>query len=622
MLVPDLNFLSFSLSHCVLGQFLQDLAANCGLQEEKPLSYLSLRMAQSPITPELALAALSPSTAFRSETTRTEKMSKHDSQTVSLWTQSFLNPKNRIDSLSPSQHPTWRIDGCTRLGTQFYTIPTFFSPVSPLHIHTFIPEPSQWPLGLRSLLEIDSAFLYWDSRINNFRVAQHVLRTLDNWSSTISDFHSMYGALPFGSRIVFENMEKDITQIRIQILRTHDLERQMWSITFLPSRFTKYPSVILPPTLDISRLHLVQQIHDSTAIVELDKFGTKSHLSTEVEKETLIFKTLSDSPSYLYHELSILLTMPPHPNIIAAPVHLVTRKVRFGSKLAVVGFTLPYLPKGSLRDILPRRRIQGTLHLDDQIKWALQITQALNHIQDKGPGWYCDLRLDNVLLSDSDDVVLIDFEQRGVMPSFAAPEIRYLDYIITLVKESSLDGELKEYKALYEQHIGPLVEGQITDEYHGSTSWLCQIRSKREALQVYMLGRLLWCIFEGVSAPQVEIWMEYLHEPDIEFPVFERTPMRLRPLVERCTQGWTQDINTVKRRGSWLVAIADEKEHAVGVEFSEFTKIWADELERAKAFLRQKKESHLSNVAGLGHLDRPSLAEVLEILANFQKLCN
>jgi hypothetical protein len=70
------------------------------------------------------------------------------------------------------------------------------------------------------------------------------------------------------------------------------------------------------------------------------------------------------------------------------------------------------------------------------------------------------------------------------------------------------------------------------------------------------------------------------------------------------------------------VAIADEKEHAVGVEFTEFTKIWADELERAKAFLRQKKESHLSNVAGLGHLDRPSLAEVLEILANFQKLCN
>jgi len=579
-------------------------------------------MAPTQITPELALAALSPSTAFRSGKTYTEGVSNHVFQTELCWEDSTLNPKNRIDTLSRSRCPTWRIDGCTSLGTQFYTTPTFFSRVSPLHIHTFIPSPSEWPLGLRSLLEIDSAFLYRDSRINNFPIAHHVLRTLDYWSSTITDFQAMYEGLPFGSRILFENMEKDIKQIRIQIVRTHDLERQLMSITSMPSHFPKSPLAVLPPTLDISQLHHVRQIHDSTAMVELNNSRTDSHISPEFGKEIFVFKTLSDSPSYLYHELSILLTIPPHPYIIPPPSHLITKEVRFGSKIAILGFTLPYFSKGCLRDILPRRRVQGSLNMSDQIKWALQTTQALKHIQDKGPGWYCDLRLDNVLLSDSDDVVLIDFEQRGVMPSFAAPEIRYLDYVLSLVKESTLDGEvMEEYKMLYEQHIGPFKVGKMTDDYHGSAPWLCQVRRKREALQVYMLGRLLWCIFEGVSAPQVEVWMEYLYEPDVEFPVLKRTPMGLRPLIEMCTQGWTQDVNALRRKGKWLMPIADEKEREAAVAVDGLTKVWADELERAKIFLSERTTSQLKNSTGTEHLDIPSLDDVLEALTEFRKCC-
>jgi hypothetical protein len=260
------------------------------------------------------------------------------------------------------------------------------------------------------------------------------------------------------------------------------------------------------------------------------------------------------------------------------------------------------------------------LKISDQVKWALQTTQALNHIQTKGPGWYCDLRLDNVLLSENDDVVLIDFEQRGVMPTFAAPEIRYLDYVLSLVKESSLDGEVKEkYRMLYEQHIGPIGERRITDEYHGSAPWLCQIKSKREALQVYMLGRLLWCIFEGVSAPQVELWMEYLHEPDVEFPVFRRTPMSLRPLIERCTEGWTHNAITAKRRGVWLIPVADEREREAGVAIDGLTEMWAGELEKAKLFLSQRTESQLIDGTGTEQLERPSLDNILKVLTDFQE---
>jgi hypothetical protein len=569
------------------------------------------------ITPELALAALSPATAFQNWSPGVET-SRQNSQESVPWDVSSLNPLNRIDSLSPSRHPAWRIDGCSGIGTQFYAAPTFLSSVPPFHIHTFIPMPSQWPDGLRSLLQIDSAFLYRDSRICHFRIAQHILRTLERWSRSIVGFQSMYEALPFGSQIVFENMDLDISRIRIQIVPTYDLERQLMSASLVASRLSSSTFLALPPTLDISNLHLIQQIHDSTALVQLNKASSTPHVAGP---QLVVFKTLSDSSSYMYHELSTLLMMPPHPNIISAPLHLITKKVKFGAKIAVVGFTLPYFSKGSLRDLLPKKRIENTLALSLQVKWALQVTAALIHIRDRGPGWYCDLRLDNMLLTDNDDLILIDFEQRGVLPSFAAPEIRYLDYILTLVKDPSLDSEVKEeYRTLYRQHLGLLPDESVTEEYHGSKPWLCQVKAKRETLQMYMLGRVLWCIFEGVSAPQVELWMEYLHDPDIEFPIFRRTPISLRPLILKCTQGWTQQSTHVKRRGNWLVKKAGSNDDRESVMSRDgFKKSWEEELEMGKAFLKENAFGHPRNVKKSRVSSSPSLHEASDVLKMFQR---
>jgi hypothetical protein len=556
------------------------------------------------ITPELAWEALSPLTAFKSEEAYTENDRNH--ARIFSWNDSLLNPKNRIDSLSPSPHPKWRLDGCTSLGTQYFAVPVFFSPVIPLHIHTFIPPPSEWAADFRSELQIDSAFLYRDARIMNFGIAHHIVRTLDNWSSKISEFQSVYEGLPFGSQLVFENMERDIRKIRVKIVPGHDLERQLMSAAALESRLIKSSSLILPKTLDISRLHLVSQIQDSTSIVEVRVRGCRN---------LVVFKTLSDSPSYLYHELSLLLNIPSHPNIVSRPLNIVTKKVRFGSKIAVVGFTLPYLAQGSLRDALPTRRIQGSLRFQDQIKWASQVTQALTHVRDHGPGWYCDLRLDNVLLSDSNDAVLIDFEQRGVLPSFSPPEIRYLDYVVALAKDTSFDPYVQaEFKKLYEENVGSIIEGTVTDGYQGNESWLSRDKTTREELQVSMLGRLLWCIFEGVSAPQTEIWVEYFHEPDLEFPDFKLTPMELRPLIRRCTQDWDQDLSVVKRKGRWLKNSFGVGSSETEIKADVFRRTWKVELDKAKAFFKKKRLS--TGAIGRSYV---SLDAVLETLTAFQK---
>jgi hypothetical protein len=566
------------------------------------------------LTPELAFRALSPTTAYWDPTSGQETLANDMCAVLSPWDGSSLNPKNRIDSLSPLPDPKWRIDGCTSLGTQFFTIPMFLSCIVPLRIDTFLPHPSTWPPELVRSLNINTAFLYRDSRVVRFGISQHILRTLELWSSNYDNFQKFYEELPFGSRIIFENMVEDIRQIRVQIVRTHHLEMQLLSVPALTTRWDSTAPVSLPPKVDISTLQLVRQLQDSTALVKITIQGSP--------QQAIVFKTLSDSPKYLYHELKVLLSMPSHQNIISRPLHLVTKACRFGGKTGVVGFTLPYHQQGSLRDILPFRHIHQTLYLHDQVKWALQITQALLHIRNYGPGFYCDLRLDNILLSDSDDVLLIDFEQRGVLPAFAAPEDNYFQYINSLANGPSQDASIrKEYQQLFQEHIEPYVPCK-KDVHGGCTSWLCFTNAEREVAEIYMLGRLLWCIFNGVSAPQRELWMEYKYDPDIEFPEFRLTPMELRELLEHCTRGWDHGSERLRRSGRQLVINKPSQRCEDNSSSTTLEKLiiwWRNELEQAKLFLRLRQQRTKGREDGhSNHFGRLSLQAILEALQGYQ----
>ncbi|MCV5168863.1 hypothetical protein OFC04_25440, partial [Escherichia coli] len=63
-------------------------------------------------------------------------------------------------------------------------------------------------------------------------------------------------------------------------------------------------------------------------------------------------------------------------------------------------------------------------------------------------------------------------------------------------------------------------------------AWLCLSKVEQEAAVVYMLGKLLWCIFEGQSGPdKAAFWQSYAREPDLQFPAIRQTPAGLRDLV-------------------------------------------------------------------------------------------
>lgn len=533
-----------------------------------------------------------------------------------LWSDSELNPKNRIDSLDEVCNPKWRIDGSAGMGTQFFTVPLFFTgKLIPIRIDTFIPESSKCPPRLRRMLELDAAFHIKDVRVARLGISRHVLRTLEHWSSKNPDLEIMYSKLPFGSRIVFENLATDIRDIRICIMPNHNLERQLLSFDSLQSLWN-LSAAAWPKIIDIGRIRLCRQLHDSVSLVQvLDSQGP----------QMMVLKALTSYPKYLYHELRILLTLPPHPNIISRPRHIITKKCSFGGKTAILGFTMLYHPAGTLRDILPFRSIHGNLRVADQLKWAIQLTSALIHIYDHGR-FYSDLRLDNILLSDNDDLVLVDFEQRGVWCAFGSPELNYLDYVFMLATDSNVAVAVREkYEALLKGSI-PGYKALLGERYSNSEQgyfvpWSGLSGSEQEATIVFMLGRVLWCIFEGQSCPEVAVFASYSFESELEFPAFRNTPSKMRELIRQCTSGreitdsWYK--GGVVRKGNRLaLRTGDRKEGRKAVQ-AEATRWWKRELQEAETFLETRLAENAEDI-GAALNQRPNLNEVLEMLQNFQ----
>jgi len=495
------------------------------------------------------------------------------------------------------------------MGTQFYTLPVFLTPLLPMRIDTFIPESHKIPSALRSALDINTALYVRDSRVADLGISRYIIRVLEHWSSQFEDFETFYRDLPFGSRIIIEEIVADVRKVRVQIVKTHYLEKQLLSWATLNEMWDLVPSNT-PPLINITDVHVLKQLHDSVSLVLVD--GKKC-----------ILKALTSYPKYLYHELRDLLTLPPHRNMVSRPLHLVTKRVRFGAKIAVVGFTLKYHEKGTLRDELPLRRIHGLLAMEDHLKWAVQLTDALIHIRDAGK-FYCDLRLDNVVLDESDDLVMIDFEARGVALGASAPEINYREYIYTLAMENEEDDyplQKERFVRLYEKMVRGRNIAKPSERYknppHGySVPWLCLDEREREAAEVYMLGRVLWCIFEGVGSPEKTAMVQHRREDELEFPQWSRTPEKVRKLIEKCIQFDGEDyraLPVVRRGNKILLRGGGESQPSEVREVA--MKWWQAELDRAEAFLNQEITANHSLDFG-----RPILDELLLELRNFERL--
>ncbi|RNJ61286.1 hypothetical protein D7B24_000142 [Verticillium nonalfalfae] len=557
------------------------------------------------------------------------------------WDLSQLNPKNRIDSLAPLVTPYWRIDGCTSWGSQYYATPLFMASVPPMRIDVFIPDLSLQTRLVRDLLELDQAFHTKDRvRVSRLSVSMHILRRLQIWTMTIGgadqefingdgprrrrthserlEYAEKYLChLPFGSRIVFDSLTLDINQINITVVPTFALEVYHFSVRQFEAAWGH--DVTLPPCVNITQVQLVEQIHDSTSIVRIDG-------------QSYIFKALTSFPKYLYHELRILLTTKPHPNIMSRPVHLVTKRTRVGGKNAVLGFTLELHQHGTLRDIVPFLSSSNALTTEEQFKWAYQITSAVLHFRETSGTFYPDLRLDNIVLSESRDAIMVDFEQRGVWCEFASPEVNAIEYMRILATAENppfdVTSSQQPYRDIMERicpEYETLTRNEKYDNYTSSynVSWESLTPREQEASEVYMLGRVLWCLFEGVSAPQkATIWVSYRWESHLQFPEYHRTPQRLRQLIDECTKGRRETLdNQILRVGNKLVLRAD-LEANVDTNPEVLIKVardwWEKEVGWAEKYLADREAKKQNGTWDDNPYDRPTIRQVLQSLASIR----
>ena len=72
----------------------------------------------------------------------------------------------------------------------------------------------------------------------------------------------------------------------------------------------------------------------------------------------------------------MLLTLPRNSYIAEPPAYLVTTNNSHPNDSRVCGFLMKFYEFGTLYTILPERRCEGTLALEQQIQWAKDITSA------------------------------------------------------------------------------------------------------------------------------------------------------------------------------------------------------------------------------------------------------
>ena len=478
-------------------------------------------------SPTIFNALLSPAAVFLST------LPSEELQSDSIGKDDFLHLTGSIrESITKPDSPGWKLDGLESDGARYFITPLFMLGQPPLRIDIYIPDRhdrAQYDRGA-----LPRAFAALSPR----QVSEHILWALDHWSTHFSNFETLYRDMPFGSRILLETICSDVRQMTLHLVPDYSIEQQWLPLETLRAM---WDTVIdwWPPALDLAELQLQSQAHEAISLVKIRQDPARLY----------VFKSLTRNLRQMYHELKMLLTVPAHQNLLTRPLYIVTKKGRFGGKVGVCGFLMEYYPLGTLRDMLRQdHSSHEPFNLRDRFRWARQLTSVLQHISTTNLGFYPDLKPDNVLLRDDDGVInttLIDLEQRGGWYSWSPPEIYYIEYIENLALSPDIVQVIRTYYAnLLREYLPSWKPVSRTERYrdsmHGySTAWLALSPTERIAAQAFMLGKLLWCIFEGKGSINCGLGPDIFKEvdSDFRFPKFQRTPAQLRACISMCTAG-------------------------------------------------------------------------------------
>ncbi|KAK3114206.1 hypothetical protein LTR53_007706 [Teratosphaeriaceae sp. CCFEE 6253] len=522
----------------------------------------------------------------------------------------------------------WDIDGGEADGTQFFAVPRFARGKPPLRIDVHIPDSAQHPRDLQRVLDSNSCMLVDTDSVGSTPLCQHILHALEAWTDRFQGLEEAYMSMPFASRIIIHNIRADVRQMSVDMHADHSVEQRMLSIHTLQGLW-KLPTTCWPRALDLGDLRLLRQPHPGISLVRLRGCGDR----------IFVFKSLPPDTGRFYHELRTLVTLPAHPNIIGAPLYLVTIRCRFGGKQGVCGFILHYYPTGSLKATLLARRTSG-ISLTTKLAWARQIGSALIHIQNSPLAFYTNLKLQNIVMVERHgalDACLIDFEQRLGPSSWSPPEVHYVSYLMHLATHSTNQETRRDTAELLKVYIPGWRPRDELTKYCNPQHGYCEpwptlmANGQSESVQVYMFGKLLWCIFEDVPEFCAHASSRKVLQPEghRQKPEFRNTPPELRDVIMQCTSGameWRGRYAGLTRTGRLIHPRGTNASTAGPQDVDRAAKRWwEEELSDAQRYV---EACILSTTAGAEPWDenevlvaiaqRPTLAEVQAAVERFR----
>jgi hypothetical protein len=534
----------------------------------------------------------------------------------------------------------WRIDNSS-FGTRLAVIPVSLGAIPPCRIELTLPDQLKWPPTLWSKLGARDSVHVTGTRINSLGVASYIRQALHRWSSSIHNFADVYLSLPFGSSIRAVSISVDPAEVEFELVPNKALVQPgVFLSTKELQALWRLDDTVIPPVVSYSDLIYQRHLANDAILVSSSVQGVR---------RLYVFKSSKNSPAYIYHEIKTLLSIPKTPTIIQ-PSHLVTFP-REGAEPAVCGFLMHYYELGTLEDVLPERQKAGKLSLRQKSAWSHALITTLMHVQRSPAKFYSDLRMDQLLLSSgpdgSESIILIDFEQGRNVYNWAPPEIYYVEWLAELgtwefARSDDLTAETMERfgEALSRylksrNHPGELEVSSL--EYDNAPlgwywPWLLSSPAEREAAMVYMLGKALWCLFEGIGDADVVLGRSGSNDGARRFPDFVHTPPQMQDLIRKCTAGareWTDGPIAIYRREGRVYPLGKtglngEPEGTVEETKRAIREFWRGEMDKALAFvearMRHDRGEALQGDANLLHyLQRPKLQEVLAAVEAFQR---
>ncbi|KAL2146817.1 hypothetical protein VTI28DRAFT_2298 [Corynascus sepedonium] len=578
---------------------------------------------------------------------------------------------------------SWQIDAVDGRGRLFAATPRFALGRPPLRVAVCLPPIEAFPRALRAVVRPERALLCHGGRgtpgtstgkVADLEVGRWLSRVLHAFAHTQDsnigkgeEQGQWWWDLPFGSVIAVnfggggvaegwrdqeEEQEEAETEHEVCLVpgAGYAVEQGMVGVERLKGMWAGEVAADAWEGLRVvewERLQFTRQVHDVISLVVLN--------DDEKGGETVAaFKSVLQEQKYMYNELKMLLLLREHPNVVSRPFGVVTKKGRFGNRRGVCGILLEWFPLGSLRERLLSIDYDKAVLMAQRVRWARQVTEAMIHVNGHGKaGFYPDLKPDNVMLRENAttgllDAVLIDMEQRGGWYSWSPPEVAYVEYLETLVDEPGLEeGSLREetlqlLRAYYsDPEWKPGAASRRYDNAIGgfSSPWQALLRQREagekgkdllERAQVFMLGKLLWSIFEGQPLVRCGIDHEVLRDPDPDyelkssgkvksFPEFKRTPDALRRLIRACTAGapeWADSQQrlpgVVLQGGKLYPARPDASSYTANDTLDAARAFWTREVELARKFVQEAIDSRSQSTTDVDKMAPHSAVSLLE----------